>query len=186
MGQNRYNRQRRKFTGHRFHKPDCTLTTDASRCPKTSAAAWAVWLSFDDGPLRYSGVFKKDPADINEAEAWAIRNGLFFAQRLGFERIHVNTDSETAMRRLQGLQTPGMQVRYQHVRAHTGVADSRSYVNRQVDKIAGQLMRKERQRRQNHAARSGNISRSNNSPGGNHGTSKESSSKTRNPKQKGD
>ena len=119
---------------------DATITVDASFCPHSRCAGYAIWISYDKGPSRYTGRFKRKPKNSTQAEKWAILNGLTIAKKLGFKKVSLNSDCKPAMSG-NGWCDDEMTVRYRHVKAHTSNAEPRFYVNRWADKHAKRHMR---------------------------------------------
>ncbi len=67
-----------------------TVIADASYCPKTGAAGWAVWVRTDNHPVvKKSGTFKVRPMKPSQAELWAAYNGLHIAHMIGVDDAHI-------------------------------------------------------------------------------------------------
>lgn len=133
-----------------------TIITDASFCPKTKAAGWAVWISSDSMKgVKQSGQFKVPPNTNTQAELWAAYNGMVLAYRLGARRLLIQSDCTTvgaALRRPNGKHgfadiaslMPGASFEYRHVKGHTKLSAARYYVNRWCDENARLHMKQAR------------------------------------------
>lgn len=129
-----------------------TLYCDASYS-ESHGGAWSIWLRSDKGRIVRGG---KCPETVNSAtlaEFYAAMMGVIVARdEMGAEAVQINSDcqavvqglgsgyrwsSNKAIRKLQDkiLRTK-VRLRTKHVKAHTGQNDTRSYLNRRVDRIA--------------------------------------------------
>lgn len=134
-----------------------TVIADASWCPKTRSAGWAVWLTPDEGErVKRYGQFKELPKTSNEAELWALLNGMHFAYSSGVRILIAQTDCLAAFNsHMKGTviyphiseNLPGLSVTFRHVKGHTSTKDKRSYVNRWCDMHARAVMRAMRDRK---------------------------------------
>ena len=139
-----------------------TINTDASFCPETKAGGWAVYIVCDDFKIQKSGKFRGTMKSALEAEMKAIGNALVILllkkEVPRFHFVYVNTDCKNAIRDIEGSTTPlGKRIngywttlntrtssrlkKFRHVKAHSNVADSRSFVNDWCDKEAKRCMR---------------------------------------------
>ena len=142
-----------------------TINTDASFCSKTGVGGYAFWIKSDLFTLKEFGAFNQSCLNSTDAELKCIINAvarLVSNKDVNFSYVLViNTDSKGAiswMRNpknevakifqfyLKELNAKGYlkTVAYKHVKGHTNVNDSRSFVNRWCDEMAGQEMRKQR------------------------------------------
>lgn len=142
-----------------------TINTDASFCPQTKAGGYAFYIVCDNFRLTKSGAFKSKLEDPHDAELKCIINALYTlsVQMLpSVDIVIINTDSMNSIRNIEKNPMAGIykyavdlislikkksnatEVKLKHVRAHTGVGDSRSWVNDWCDRQAKQWMRKER------------------------------------------
>lgn len=146
-----------------------TINTDASFHPNLKYGAYAFWAICDDFKITKSGVFRRKCIDPDDAESKCIINALtvVLKSHTDITKIIVNTDSLNAiayltkdkkhvskyrlsaskMRQFQqcllDLKIPAsVKIEYRHVRAHTGLNDSRSYVNEWCDMEAKKQLRK--------------------------------------------
>lgn len=137
-----------------------TVIADASFCHETFAAGWAVWVRVDNQPvMKYSGNFKKQLSSNNEAEFFAIMNGIYFAAQAGAKQILAQTDSLVIVQvkrpayMLELLllveKRYNVVISFRHVKGHTKVVDARSHCQNWCDKMAKKAMRT--QRKLNHA-----------------------------------
>lgn len=122
-----------------------TINTDASWCPNTKLGAYSIWITSDLGRIRTCGTFKTLCESSNDAEIKAIENAIFVLSKKIPKNIQcivvINTDSMTAIDTLS-IRYPMFQ--YKHVKAHTKVKDSRSFVNRWCDSMALETLRSAR------------------------------------------
>lgn len=136
-----------------------TVITDASFCPDTKAAGWAVWIAYDGGKIKKYGRFKRDPAHSGQAELWALLNGIAIATRAGAKLILAQSDCQSALDLVkenpdkvwQALGLVGLKdrpkINTKHVEGHTKHAGARYWVNRWCDTGAGSIMREIRSER---------------------------------------
>lgn len=139
-----------------------TVISDASFCPYTKAAGWAAWIVID-GPLRIkeSGVLRKHCDASNDAELYALLNGIALAVKANpeIDTMWVQTDCNYVLQLIEAkdkrffdlyntLENTPKTLIPRHVKGHTQIQNARSYVNRWCDEHAGIAMRKERQIRQ--------------------------------------
>lgn len=132
-----------------------TVNTDASFCPRTKSAGWAVWISIDGGmKVKKSGMFKERPKNSTEAELWAIFNGIWLAAQCGVTSILVQNDCKAALahtmrdtmqtRELHKSLPRSVNIRTKHVKAHTDTASPRTWVNDWCDAEAKKWMNYQR------------------------------------------
>jgi len=140
-----------------------TVITDASFCPKTTAAGWAAWIRIDGTPhpIRRYGAFKEPVKSSRDAEMLAAINGLFIAKSLGVTRALIQTDCLAVVHMFDGTTVNkqikdtfnrarakanvlGIRASAKHVRGHSTDTASRSWVNRWCDEMAGREMRIQR------------------------------------------
>lgn len=130
-----------------------TLYCDASFSGK-DGGAWGVWLRSEKGRIQKRGRCPKSVRDALEAEFYAAEMGVRIAvEEWQAEAVQVNSDcmavvtglgsgyrwsGRKSIRQTQDrIFKLGARLRTKHVKAHTGGQDTRSYLNRQVDKLAG-------------------------------------------------
>lgn len=139
-----------------------TITTDISYCYQTKRAAYAFWISTENGPIKKSGMLKGDLNGSTTAEVLCIANAVHFLVKNSFRcrRLIVNTDSmhgATLIRTFRKHRNKHIEkaielinatlfgrfdeVIYRHVKAHNGTNDKRSYVNDWCDREAKRVMR---------------------------------------------
>lgn len=144
-----------------------TLYCDASFCSSTGAGGYGVWLRSDLGHLVRGGRTPGYCAHAYEAELAAIYAGVYLAatQWPDTHRILVRSDCRGALRLMAGQQTPRhdgairlhsriLQTARAHrlelvpkwVRGHRKGPHTDAYINRQVDAIARDHMRRYRDR----------------------------------------
>lgn len=135
-----------------------TIISDASVCPITGVGAWAGYVRSQRGLSYFDGVFKELIRDTRRAEFWAACNSLKAAQLKGLaipdDRVIIQIDNMATHAML--IQEIGMgdlsewlsQYSWdiRHIRGHSGVATSRTYVHHQCDRRALKLMRQARER----------------------------------------
>ena len=133
-----------------------TVNCDASFCPHTKAAGWAVWIAVDGGVKhKQSGRFKHSPRTSNEAEFWAMLNGLWIAvHTYGVTHALIQGDCRGALDKI--MRRPvvvrnicdkvdhAVSIRTKWVKAHTTTSDARSWVNDWCDRQAKRHMESER------------------------------------------
>lgn len=156
----------------REHLKILTINTDASFCPKTKAAGYAVYIKCNLFKITKSGILKNAENSI-DAEMMAIGNAAHIVTSLQdapyFGMIVINTDCKVAIdmltkaphihkkgtarkvyRILQKLRSktnpPKKRQRFElrHVLAHNGTPDAISFVNDWCDKTAKAEMKKAR------------------------------------------
>jgi len=139
-----------------------TINTDASFHPKLKYGAYAFWAICNDFKITKSGVFRKKCINSDDAEAKCILNALsvVLKSHKGITKLIINTDSLNATAYLKGdtkhinkyglckskkqqfrsiyislLKQYGIKlnIEFRHVKAHTNLNDSRSYVNEWCD-----------------------------------------------------
>ena len=142
------------------------MYTDASWCPMTHATGWAAWLRSEVGRLVVSGYCVTQTS--YEAELAAIGFGIktVRARWGGTTGILVKTDCLSAVRFLEQheVRKPGKQVnrraakykerileiadgvrlRLEWTPGHAGGAEAPAYINRRVDHLAREQMRRAR------------------------------------------
>lgn len=132
-----------------------TINTDASFCPHTRAAGWAVWISIDGGiKIKKSGMFKDRPKTSTEAELWAIFNGVWLAAHAGVTSMLVQGDCMAALahvlrdtmqtRQLHKTLPRPVHIRTKHVKAHRDTDSARTWVNDWCDTEAKKWMNYQR------------------------------------------
>lgn len=144
-----------------------TIFADASWCPDTGAAGYGVWCKSDRGTFHKGGSFQDLYRSSGEAEAAALVNAVFFAQREGIlipaDRVLLQSDSLHALGILRGAipqRTRNEQeaftrlhewrkrylldIEYRHVKGHNADGSRRSWVNQLCDDLAGKAMRSRR------------------------------------------
>lgn len=145
-----------------------TVFADASFCPDTKAAGYAVWIKTDGQTIRHAGAFKTAVTTAGAAEVKALANGICLAvSRLDLkvgDMIVAQSDSTEALGVIRGgkrlarkwwpvydrvrmaLATRGVSLRLRHVKGHQGKdAGPRHAVNEWCDGAAKRVMRDERQ-----------------------------------------
>jgi ribonuclease HI len=144
-----------------------TINTDASFHPILKYGAYAFWAICNDFKITKSGVFRKKCQTPDDAEAKCIINALtvILKSHKGISKIIINTDSLNAisyltkdtfhiskyslslskMRQFQQCLTilpiNKTKIEYRHVKAHSGINDTRSYVNEWCDSEAKKQLR---------------------------------------------
>ncbi len=146
-----------------------TINTDASFHPNLKYGAYAFWAICNDFKITKSGVFRKKCLTPDDAEAKCILNALtvILKAHTGISKIIINTDSLNAIayltndkRHTDKYRLPTSQrvrfsnllnefrrkhrrtkIEFRHVKAHSGIADSRSYVNEWCDAEAKKQLR---------------------------------------------
>lgn len=127
-----------------------TSNTDASWCPHTGAGGWAAWIALDGGKrVKHSGRFHKLAESSNQAELWAILNGLYLAAMNGAEHVLCQSDCQDALSRVnkRGHWGPDVKqlvkqfpklrvVRTKWVKGHKLDGSARAWVNDWADKTA--------------------------------------------------
>lgn len=144
-----------------------TINTDASWCPETKKAAYAFWAVSNSFKITKSGVFKNKCESSRCAETRCIINALstVLLSNSGISKVIVNTDSKYSIWTLEEQKINKQKwksnlylhiayktllkndknkakIEFRHVKAHSGVQDSRSYVNKWCDKEAKKQLRR--------------------------------------------
>lgn len=144
-----------------------TINTDASFCPNKKVGGYAFYIKCDDFKITKSGIIREVHGS-SDAELKAIGNAihtLLHCKDLpSFAWIIVNTDSMVAMKWLKVKKDSGhkstelvknlikrlerriggTKIEFRHVKAHSGKADARSWVNEWCDREAKIYMRSQR------------------------------------------
>lgn len=132
-----------------------TVICDASWCPYTRAAAWAMWLRMGDKkPYKRAQVFKKKPPSAHKAELYACVNSIAIALDKGANLIFVQNDCQGAVDKinqgcrelndvLKKVKRP-VTIRARWVPGHTSGSTKRTWVNNWCDEQAKTLMREKR------------------------------------------
>jgi ribonuclease HI len=153
-------------------KVNCiTINTDASFHEFEKgryAAGFAFWIKSDQFTIKKGGIFKTDPTSPTDAEIMCIGNAIAHLLKKDplpkSKCLIVNTDSMNGMRRIKDpkheidkqvqhlliklIRKTGSKLNeIRHVRAHTGINDSRSIVNEWCDSEAKKFMRFDRSRK---------------------------------------
>ena len=132
-----------------------TITTDASFCVKTKAAGYAFIISYSNSRDKVSGALVKTvPNSAQEAEVMCIANALarFADMKVKTKLLVINIDCKFAIPKMESptIDLPyayllvnalikrvkaelGCTVEFRHVKAHSGVGDSRSRANEWCD-----------------------------------------------------
>lgn len=144
-----------------------TINTDASHHPETKVSAWACWIKSYHYKIKDAGLFDGPVANSSVAELLAIEQALIllnnlihsepFLQTRNGIKLYINTDSMWTIqalagnvkrskhlevaRRIQAL-TDEYDTEVRHVKAHTKITNSRSWVNNWCDKAAKTLVRR--------------------------------------------
>lgn len=142
-----------------------TINTDASFCGKHKVGGFAFWIVHNDFVIKKAGKFKDLVKDSSEAEVNCIANAVFMVlQQKDLKptrRLIINTDSRIGMRQIENQHTDSGKKafdlinkltaalkcekwEFRHVKAHSGAADKRSYVNEWCDAEAKKYMRRAR------------------------------------------
>lgn len=143
-----------------------TIIADASYCSETKAAGYGAWVAGSNGKKGFEGPLNR-PRDNNVAETMAIANALWHGVNSGLlkpgSNVLIQSDSETAIKVLEGIKPPkcqqykdalnyvrglagryGLTLRYKHVPGHTRGADSRTRAQNHCDVAAKRQMLKQR------------------------------------------
>jgi ribonuclease HI len=140
-----------------------TLFTDASHCPESRTATYAVWAKANGRTVRHCGVLEGRIHSAGHAEVRALANGIFVAVRLlqpeAGSRIIAQSDCQETLNALAGsikrhgevrryvanlLSSAGVAIEYRHVKGHRGTATPRNAVNTWCDRAARRLLRESR------------------------------------------
>lgn len=152
------------------HSYSFTINTDASHTDKGNIGAWACWIKSSHYLIKEAGLFPMPVPNSSVAELMAFEQALLLLDRLvssqdflrhhrdkGKILLYVNTDSLWTIHALQGVikrskhlaiarriksLTEDYIVIARHVKGHSGVQDTRSWVNRWCDTQAKGLLRK--------------------------------------------
>lgn len=131
-----------------------TVFTDASHCPHTRVAGWAVWVKYGSPAVteRRSGVVNKIKGS-NDAERLALQRAIGFlgsgAVPLEGTTVIIQSDCQSALDSIAalalGLRALGAaRISLRWVKAHQGARCARSAVNSWCDSQAKGLMRARR------------------------------------------
>lgn len=149
-----------------------TVLTDASFCHQTHAAGYGYWIACERGRKAGGGGLANPAQSSTSAEMAAICNAVYDGIRymliLAEDELLIQTDCMGAIevfeRDVKSRKRPApsvkpmwdifqalkkdysLQVRFRHVRAHTGLKETRFASNRLCDYRAKQEMRKMRQK----------------------------------------
>lgn len=143
-----------------------TINTDASLCPDTKIGGYAFWIKSDKFTIKESGSFNQVCENSTDAEIKCIINAIVRltsnCRNINYDYILViNTDSLGAISWIKNKnkslgitaefyldelkkKTRCKDVSLRHVKGHSNKKDSRSWVNRWCDEMAGQEMKKQR------------------------------------------
>lgn len=136
-----------------------TINTDASFHPVLKVGAYAFWIVCDQGRIMNSGVLKGEISNSTEAEVRCIVNALHSLYRAGFSNVHkviINTDCLHFYRYIEKRKRKVVAgafhsiaskicteyklragwIEFRHVKAHSGKAEKRKWVNDWCDKKA--------------------------------------------------
>lgn len=146
-----------------------TAICDASYCPKTQAAGWAIWLRMGraERPYKKAGTFKHKPISSYQAEYWACLNAVRFALRNSPDFILIQNDNQQVIHNLT-KGTPALDrimkkviwpltIRFRWVPGHTKGNTPRTWVNNWCDEQAKKKMYKLREQIQNDNKESRNF-----------------------------
>lgn len=150
-----------------------TVFCDASIDQRNKAAAWAIWVKGPHGTFTQAYRFKRAVASAAEAEKCAAANSLAIVRLLykGHQHLTIVLQSDhlgigisikgvvsknphsravnaLVHAEVQKVQELGWEVRYKHVKGHSGTGTPRSYVNDLLDKMAKAVMREVRKEKQ--------------------------------------
>lgn len=143
-----------------------TINTDASLCPNTNIGGYAFWIKSDKFTIKEFGSFNQVCENSTDAELKCIINAIVRltsnCKNINYDYILViNTDSLGAINWIKNKKnnlgatssfyieelkkkTRCKGVVLKHVKGHSSKNDSRSWVNRWCDEMAGNEMRKQR------------------------------------------
>ena len=142
-----------------------TVFTDASYCPSTGAAGWAVWMKHQGDTHRYSGIPKNPVKNPSHAEMVAAVYGISLAIKNypDARTVHLVTDLLRTVEILRGharakmdyeitaynyvyrmAKEHNVHISCKHVKAHVTQGERRNYVNNWCDQEAKKQMRKMR------------------------------------------
>lgn len=137
-----------------------TINTDASYYPQYKVGGYAIWITSDDGRLKYANGFKDMLASQHDAEFKSIINALHILKKtkLTVSKLIINTDSQTVIDVVNGTPSKKGKPKYlkdnynlflnlikqmgindvtlRHVKAHTHTKNARHWVNDWLDKQA--------------------------------------------------
>lgn len=116
------------------------VATDASFCPKSRASGYAFLIQRPGRkPYRRSGELDIKPTTNQQAEQWAIEQGILAAQQMGLRDLTVFSDCKSVINTLK--KNPRRGIRYYHIRAHTNKINLPASMNRWCDNEARRVMR---------------------------------------------
>ena len=154
-----------------------TIIADASHCPKSKAAAYAFSIVKNSNYQIFVKSFDVLCNSPTEAEVFAIINALFYAVDCGYifleDKVTIQTDCEQAIfyltrKResdgsniakaiesfLKEIEQKKIKLKFKHIRGHKKFASNLSdYLQSKCDKLARDLMRKERDLKREQLAR---------------------------------
>jgi ribonuclease HI len=137
-----------------------TAYTDAS--VRYEKAGWSVWLRSQRGRVVQKGECPPEIRDSNMAELYAAVQAVELAKQNWPETsaVLLNMDSTAVIDKITGtvgdngkllpllrrLHSHGLKIRCKHIRGHRAASgeSTRSYLNDQVDKLAGKVTGKYR------------------------------------------
>jgi len=140
-----------------------TINTDASFCPMTRAAGYALWISSDLGKVKKHDILKEARHSI-EAEMQAIANAISVLQNhefyrgKKFDKVWINSDCTHALKKIKSRSEETDAEKFikktldtiiaetgeflcRHVKAHKMTGSSRSYVNDWCDRRSRESMK---------------------------------------------
>lgn len=144
------------------------VLSDASHCPHSRAAGWAVWIEAagDPQPLRRHGCLRKGAATSTEVEIWAAAQGVAFAAQAGATHVLLFVDclavfdavmrpkcrttrawTEALGQALEALGAKKPVIVASHFKGHSEGRDPRSAAHRWCDATAKEVMRAAREGR---------------------------------------
>lgn len=139
-----------------------TINTDASFHPEHKVGGYAFYIVCDLFKIQKGGMFKVQPKTAEEAEIMCIGNAIatLLAQKQlpAAKWLIINSDCRYGMTRIKHRETKlskevnvlwqklinrlgSTKNRMRHVKAHSGIADARSWVNEWCDSEAKKWMR---------------------------------------------
>lgn len=128
-----------------------TIFADASFCDRTKSLGWAGWAKYDHPAKTVIKTGRGKCQNSTEAETIALNKIVNNLIKMGvpFEgkRVVIQSDCLNALnafkpRRL--LELGAINVKFKHIKAHTGYGDRRSKVNERCDFLAKQEMNAQR------------------------------------------
>jgi ribonuclease HI len=149
-----------------------TINTDASFNPVLKVGAYAFWIVCDQGRIMNSGVLKGEIGNSTEAEVRCIVNALHALYRARFSNVHkviINTDclhfhsyigkrkrkevssvfQSIASRIASEYALKSGWIEFRHVKAHSGKAEKRKWVNDWCDKKAKEALKQMKTKNKN-------------------------------------